>query len=92
MRHGHERTRRIAIRVSEHDLKRLEERASHAGAKTVSAYLRAAGLCREVRIPAFETLRDLRNEVMELTLAIRAAGSAKAMEAAIRALDRISRL
>lgn len=46
-RHGYERTRRIAVRLSEHDYKRLVERSVRAGAKTPSAYIRAA--CRNIK-------------------------------------------
>jgi replication-associated recombination protein RarA len=92
-RPGHRRDRNICFRVSDHDYRRLLERAEKAGASTPSAYLRAAALTgREFRLPAYETLRDLRNEVIRLATAIKTTGSVRAMEAAISALDRISKL
>jgi hypothetical protein len=84
------RTRRIAVRLSESDHRRLVERARRAGAKTPSAYLRAAALTgQEFELPAWGTLRDLRNEVIKLTAAVKA--HPRAVDAAIAALDRISR-
>ena len=83
--HGYNRTRRIAVRLSESDHKRLVERAARAGAKTTSAYLRAAGLTgQEFELPPWEALRDLRNAVINANLA-------RDLPALINALDRISR-
>ena len=60
--HCYNRPRRITVRLSEHDYRRLLERAIRAGAKTPSAYIRAAALAgSEFQMPAFETMRDLRN-------------------------------
>ena len=79
------RTRRITVRLSEDDYKRLVERAVRAGAKTPSAYLRAAALTgQEFELPPWEALRDLRNAVIN-------ANNARDLPALINALDRISR-
>jgi hypothetical protein len=71
--------------LSEDDYKRLVERAVRAGAKTPSAYLRAAALTgQEFELPPWEALRDLRNAVIN-------ANNARDLPALINALDRISR-
>lgn len=82
---GRVRTRRIAIRLSESDHQRLVERAKRAGAKTPSAYIRAACLTDlEFELPAWEQLRELRNAVIN-------ANHARNHPSLIAALDRISR-
>ncbi|WP_422271592.1 plasmid mobilization protein [Bradyrhizobium sp.] len=86
----------VNVRMSEHDRQRLAERAIRAGAKTPSAYIRAAALTgQEFELPAWATLRDLRNECIRLTGAINSSPPGpvrdRALEAAIDALDRISR-
>jgi hypothetical protein len=90
------RTRRIAIRLSEHDHERLVERAIRAGARTPSAYLRACGLTGlEAEMPPWATLRDMRNECIRLTGEIQNSPPGpvrdRALEAAINALERITR-
>jgi hypothetical protein len=86
MSHGHNRTRFVGLVMSEPDYERLVERSARAGAKTVSAYIRAACLTgREFEMPAHETLRDLRNAVI-------GANIARDHPALINALDRISQL
>jgi hypothetical protein len=68
---NHQRTRRTTTWWSESDYLRLRERAQRAGAKTVSAYIRAAALAGgEFEMPAFETTRDLRNAVIRLAAAL----------------------
>jgi hypothetical protein len=89
------RTRRIAIRLSESDHKRLVERAERARAKTPSAYIRAAALTgQEFELPCWDALREMRNECIRLTGAINNSPPGpvrdRALEAAINALDRIS--
>src|SRR6266850_490793 len=70
---GHQRTRNLTTRWSEYDYKRLVQRAKRAGAKTPSAYIRAATLAgSEFEMPPFETIRDLRNEVIRLAAALEA--------------------
>jgi hypothetical protein len=93
---GHARTRRLSVRLSEHDRERLVERAIRAGAKTPSAYLRACGLTGlEAEMPPWATLRDMRNELIRLTGEIQNSPPGpvrdRALEKAIDALDRISR-
>lgn len=76
---------RITVRLSEADRKRLVERAIRAGAKTPSAYLRAAALTgREFQMPAWDHLRELRNAIIN-------ANHARDLPALAAALDRISR-
>ena len=85
------RTRNVTFRLSEADHKRALERTKRAGAKNLTAYIRAAILTgREFEMPAHETLRDLRNEVIKLTAAVKA--HPRAVEAATNVLDRISQL
>lgn len=84
--HGYDRTIKFSVRLSEYDHHRLVERARRAGAKTPSAYIRAACLTgQEFELPAWEALRDLRNAVIN-------ANHARDLPALIAALDRISRL
>jgi hypothetical protein len=55
----HQRTRRFTTWLSPHDHKRLVARAARAGAKTVSAYIRAAALGgREFEMPSYEMQRE----------------------------------
>lgn len=83
------RTRNITFRLSEHDHERVLERTKRAGAKNLTAYIRAAILTgREFELPAFDTLRDLRNEIIQLTAAVKA--HPRAVDAAVAALERIS--
>lgn len=91
--HGHQRTRWISFRLSDHDHKRLIERSLRAGAKTPSAYLRAAALTgQEFELPPWEHLRALINAMDQCTAELRKAGYSKAIEAkAEAAYDRISR-
>ena len=79
------RTRFVGVFMSEHDHKRLVDRAARAGAKTISAYIRAACLTgREPVLPPWEHLRELRNAIIN-------ANNARDLPALIAALDRISR-
>jgi mobilization protein NikA len=91
--HGYDRTRFVGVRMSEHDYQRLKERAVRAGAKTPSAYIRAACLTgQEFELPPWEHLRALINAMVECTGELRKAGYSKALEAkALDAFDRISR-
>ena len=82
--------------MSEHEYKILLRRQQQSRATTPSAYLRALAVAgREPIIPAWETLRDMRNEAIRLTAAITASPPGpvrdRALEAAINALDRITR-
>ncbi len=53
------------------EYKRLASRRDKSGAKTDSAYLRFTALTgEEFQMPAFETLRDLRNAVIRLAMAL----------------------
>jgi hypothetical protein len=68
-------TRKIIIpsRWSAAEYKMLAERRKRSGAKNDSAYLRAAALTGdEFQLPSFETLRDLRNEMIRLAGAVQA--------------------
>jgi hypothetical protein len=50
------RDRIVNVRMSEHDHKRLVERAARARAKTPSAYIRAAALTgQEIELPAWDS-------------------------------------
>ena len=94
--HGHDRTRFVGVRMSEYDYQRLAERAVRAGAKTISAYLRAAALTGpEFELPAWATLRDMRNECITLTGAIQNSPPGpirdRALAKAKEALERICR-
>jgi hypothetical protein len=91
--HGYNRTRYFTVRLSENDHRRLVERAIRAGAKTPSAYIRAACLTgQEFELPAWEHLRALINAMVQCTAELRKAGCSKTVEAkAIDAFDRISR-
>jgi hypothetical protein len=65
--HGHQRTISIASWWSPLERERLISRRVNSGAKTISAYLRAAALTGpEFQMPSFETQRDLRNAVIRL--------------------------
>ena len=90
------RDRIVNVRMSEHDHKRLVERAERARAKTPSAYIRAVALTgREFELPCWDALREMRNEMIRLTAEIQGSPPGpvrdRALEAAINALDRISR-
>lgn len=51
-----------------HEYRRLVSRRNNAGAKTDPAYIRAAVLTgAEFQMPAFETQRDLRNAIIQIT-------------------------
>ena len=79
------RTRRVTVRLSDDDYRRLVERAARAGATSPSAYMRAAALTgQEFELPPWAALRDLRNAVIN-------ANNAHDLPALIAALDRISR-
>jgi hypothetical protein len=85
MKQGHERTKRISVRLSEADYGRLVERAKRARARTPSAYVRAACLTgQEFELPSWDELRELRNAVIN-------ANHARDLPALVAALDRISR-
>ena len=88
----HQRTRLVRVRISEHDHKRLVERSARSGAKTVSAYIRAACLTgREFELPSWEHLRALINAMVQNTYELRKNGWSKALEAkAEAAYDRVS--
>lgn len=93
---GQARTRILTVRMSEADHGRPVERAKRARARTPSAYIRAAALTgQEFELPCWDTLREMRNECIRLTGATNNSppGSVRdrALEAAINALDRISR-
>ena len=93
---GQSRVRFLRVRISDHEHKRLVERAKKSGAVTPSAYVRAAVLTgREFEMPSWDELRGLRNDVIKLTGLIETAPSTsardRALEAAINALDRITR-
>jgi hypothetical protein len=94
---GHRRDHWVKFRVSERDYHRVLDRAKKSGARTLSAYLRAAALTgTQIELPAWETLRDLRNEAIRLSTSISkmepGPDRTKALAAAINAFDRISRL
>jgi hypothetical protein len=83
--------------MSDHEHRVLLERSGRAGARTPSAYIRAAALTgREFRLSDWETLREIRNEVIRLTAAIQNSPPGKVrdrvLEAAIDTLDRITQL
>lgn len=93
---NHVRNRIVTLRMTDHDYKRLADRALRSGATTVSAYIRHACLTgKEFEMPAWAELRALRNEVIKLAAAIQAArpGPARdtALETATLALERICR-
>lgn len=68
---GHQRTILTTTRWSAHEYRRLVSRREKSGARTDSAYLRAAALTgAEFQMPAFETQRDLRNAVIQLAMVI----------------------
>jgi hypothetical protein len=74
----------------------LIERAERARAKTPSAYIRAAALTgREFELPCWDALREMRNELIRLTGEVQATPPGpvtdRALEAAINAIDRITR-
>lgn len=82
---GLARHRIVTVRMTESDYKRLCERSVRAGAKTPSAYIRAAALTgQEFELPQWSTLRELIN-------AITNANNAHDHPSLIAALDRISR-
>jgi Mobilization protein NikA len=94
---GHRRDHWVKFRVSERDYCRVLDRSKKSGARTLSAYLRATALTgTQIELPPWETLRDLRNQMIGLTSAISQMEPSqirtKALEAAIIAFDRISRL
>ena len=83
--------------MSDHELRRLDERAAKANASAVSAYIRAASLTgQEFEMPPWKLLRQLINEVVKLTAEIQAtppgAVRNRALDAVINTLDRLSRL
>lgn len=89
MQSQHKRDKIVTTRWSEVEFKDLAERAKRAKT-TPSGYLRAAALHpNECRLPPWEELRELRNEVIKLTKLIKI--NPLALKAAINALDRISR-
>lgn len=70
---GHQRTKRITTWLSPHDYGRLVKRAARAGAKTVSAYVRAAALGgREFEMPSYEIQREQFFAVIRLAAALEA--------------------
>jgi hypothetical protein len=95
MRADHRRTKIITIRWSEYEYELLKKLATRSGAKTPSAYLRARALSTEqtFRMPAFETLRDMRNELIKLRVEIgKVGGLTRRLETScIDAMDAISR-
>ncbi len=65
------RTTQTTTRWTPSEYKRLVSRRDRSGAKTVAAYLRLVALTgEEFQMPAFETLRDLRNAVIRLAMAL----------------------
>jgi hypothetical protein len=55
------------------EYKMLADRRKRSGAKTDPEYIRAAALTGdEFQMPAFETVRDLRNEMIRLSAAVQA--------------------
>jgi hypothetical protein len=96
MKRHHVRDRIVTVRLSEIDHHRLVERCVRARAKTPSAYIRAAALTgQEFELPCYDTLRELINAMIKCTGEIQATPPGpvrdRALEAAIAALDRISR-
>jgi hypothetical protein len=86
----------VTFRVDWENYRRLKDRTARAGARTVSAYARLAVLTgREIDMPIFETLRDLRNEIIHITAAIKTAPEDEArdrvLERASAALERIAK-
>ena len=93
---NHTRNRIVTLRLSDHDHKRLTDRARKAGATTISAYIRHACLTGlEFEMPPWAEIRALRNDVVKLAAAITATprGPARdrALDAATAALERIVR-
>jgi hypothetical protein len=93
---GKRREKFVNFRVDLEDYGRLIDRAENAGARTVSAYLRRAALTgREISMPPFETLRDLRNEVINLAAAVKTTPAGvkqdRVLEAILVALERIAK-
>lgn len=87
MRPDHKRDKIITIRWAEVELKELDELR---GAKSRARYIRAKALSRGSNpLPAYEELRDLRNDVIRSASLLKT--DPRAMKALIRALDRISR-
>ena len=96
VKHGYERTKIVNVRMSEQEHQKLIERAERSRASTPSAYIRAAALTgEEFELPSWAALREMRNECIRLTGAINSSPPGptrdRALEAAINALDRISR-
>jgi hypothetical protein len=91
---GHRRNRNVNVRFSESDHAVLVKRAARAGAKTPSAYIRAATLTgQEFELPSWDLLRALICAMTECTEELRKAGASPAVEAkAIEAFERIVRL
>jgi hypothetical protein len=93
---GKRREKFVNFRVDWVDYARLKDRAGKAGARTVSAYMRSAALTdRQIDMPPFATIRDLRNEVINLAAAVKTTPNGverdRVFEAILIALERIAK-
>jgi len=84
----------LLVRIDAEDYAQLKKRAAAAGARSVSAYVRRAALTgAQIKMPPWEHLRELRNELINYAAAVRTAPNSKARErvlqASLAALERI---
>jgi hypothetical protein len=91
---GKRREIMMSFRVDLEDHERLKDRAKNAGAKTVSDYVRRAALTGgQIKMPPWEHLRELRNELINYAAAVRTSPNSKTREkvlqASLAALERI---
>jgi len=91
---GRRRDKQLLVRIDAEDYAQLKKRAAAAGARSVSAYVRRAALTgAQIKMPPWEHLRELRNELINYAAAVRTAPNSKARErvlqASLAALERI---
>lgn len=87
--HGLERTKVFTVRLSESEDLRLQKRFEASRARSKSAFGRAALLTGYVEDG--EAIRGLRNEIIKLTALLCRKDDRRARDAAVEALERISR-
>ena len=62
----------MLVRIDAEDYAQLKNRAEAAGARSVSAYVRRAALTgAQIKMPPWEHLRELRNEIINLSAVLK---------------------
>jgi hypothetical protein len=88
----HRRTINFTFRMSKHERARLTKLWKSSGARIFTRFVRAKLLTNdEFKVPPFETVRDLRNQVVQVGILLQETGcSPETQDSVVRAMDAIA--